>query len=42
MENHNQQQQEMPPYTEFFSWGSDRFGQLALANTEEEEQYYQQ
>lgn len=27
-----------PPYTEFFSWGSDSFGQLALANADEEDQ----
>jgi len=27
-----------PPYTEFFSWGSDGFGQLALANPDDEEQ----
>ena len=26
-----------PPYTEFFSWGSDAYGQLALANADEEE-----
>jgi alpha-tubulin suppressor-like RCC1 family protein len=28
---------ENPPYTEFFSWGSDSYGQLALANTDDEE-----
>ena len=27
-----------PPYTEFFSWGSDSYGQLALANADEEDQ----
>ena len=26
------------PYTEFFSWGSDAYGQLALANTDEEDE----
>lgn len=25
------------PYTEFFSWGSDAYGQLALANADEDE-----
>lgn len=30
--------QETPPYTEFFSWGSDSYGQLALANADEDEQ----
>lgn len=36
------QQQEMAPYTEFFSWGSDSHGQLALANSDEDDQnqYY--
>ncbi|CDW78422.1 UNKNOWN [Stylonychia lemnae] len=38
----SQFQQEIAPYTEFFSWGSDQFGQLALANTDEEENQYQQ
>jgi hypothetical protein len=27
-----------PPYTEFFSWGSDGYGQLALANADDEDQ----
>lgn len=25
------------PYTEFFSWGSDSYGQLALANTDDDD-----
>jgi hypothetical protein len=25
------------PYTEFFSWGSDSYGQLALANADEDD-----
>lgn len=25
------------PYTEFFSWGSDAYGQLALANADEDD-----
>jgi hypothetical protein len=25
-----------PPYTEFFSWGSDAYGQLALANADDD------
>ena len=28
------------PYTEFFSWGSDEFGQLALANSDEDSTAY--
>ncbi len=32
------QQNDNPPYTEFFSWGSDAFGQLALANADDEDQ----
>ena len=28
-----------PPYTEFFSWGSDSYGQLALANPDEDDQH---
>ena len=32
------QNSDTPPYTEFFSWGSDSFGQLALANADEEDQ----
>jgi hypothetical protein len=31
------QQNDNPPYTEFFSWGSDAYGQLALANADDEE-----
>jgi hypothetical protein len=26
-----------PPYTEFFSWGSDAYGQLALANADDDD-----
>jgi len=29
------QQQDLAPYTEFFSWGSDSHGQLALANPDD-------
>lgn len=25
------------PYTEFFSWGSDQYGQLALANSDDQD-----
>ena len=31
-----QQQQAAAPYTEFFSWGDDQFGQLALANNDDD------
>jgi hypothetical protein len=31
------QNMDTPPYTEFFSWGSDGYGQLALANPDEDE-----
>ena len=32
-------QQPLNPYTEFFSWGSDSHGQLALANTDDDPDY---
>jgi hypothetical protein len=34
--DYNQEEsQQVSPYTEFFSWGSDSHGQLALANSED-------
>eukprot|EP00347_Sterkiella_histriomuscorum_P009585 403340643 len=38
----SQIQQEIVPYTQFFSWGSDQYGQLALANQEDDDNYNNQ